>query len=69
MAASAQQMVTLIRTALAANPIGVVTVTVDGQTVEYDRRQALDELKFWQTEAAKESGRRPRSMSINLSGF
>lgn len=66
MAVTAQQMVDLIAAALAANPIGVVTVNVDGQTVEYDRAQALKELAFWEQRAARERGGRPRVRSINL---
>jgi hypothetical protein len=66
---TAAQMVTLIMTALSDNPVGVVSVLVDGQTVQYSRSQALDELKFWQREAAKEAGTRPRVARIRLDRF
>jgi hypothetical protein len=66
---SAAQMVVLLRNALATNPVGVVNVTVDGQTVQYSRSQAIDELKFWQREAGKEGNTRPRTSRIRLDGF
>ncbi len=69
MAVSAKQMVDAIKAALLAAPAGVVEVVVDGQTVRYDRGQAIEELRFWQREQAKEGGRRPRAANINLGGF
>jgi hypothetical protein len=69
MAASARQMVNLILTALQTQPAGVVMVTVDGQTVQYNRTQALEELRFWEQRAAKETGTRPRAASIKFSGL
>jgi hypothetical protein len=63
------QMVTLLKAALAASPIGVVSVTVDGETIQYSRKQALDELHFWEARAAVTAGTRPRSKRIDLSGF
>lgn len=70
MAVAASEMVSLILTALQANPVGVLSITVDGQTVQYSRTQALEELKFWEKRALRESGLRPRVASIDLSkGF
>ena len=66
---NASQMVALIKAALAAAPVGPVTIVVDGQTITYDRMKAIEELKFWQREAAKEAGSRPRASSIYLGGF
>jgi hypothetical protein len=66
---SASQMVELIQVALRDNPIGLVTVTVDGQTTTWSRTQALAELKYWQQQLATEQGRRPRASRINLSNF
>lgn len=63
---TAQQMVDLITAALAANPVGVVSVSVDGQSVSYSRSAALDELKFWERRAAKEAGTRARAARIVL---
>lgn len=63
---SAASMVAMIKEALYLNPGGVVTVTVDGQTVTYSRETAIAELKFWQQQAASESSTRPRVASVNL---
>lgn len=65
-AITAAQMVTAIKAALLASPAAVLTIVVDGQTVTYARAQAIAELKFWQTEAAKEAGTRRRIATINL---
>lgn len=69
MAVTAAEMVEKIRAALLAHPVGVVSVTVDGQTVQYSRKEALDELKHWTREAATTAATRPRVASINLRGF
>lgn len=61
-------MVALLKAALADNPVGVVNISVDGQTVQYSRSQALDELAYWERRVARSSGSRPRAASINLSG-
>jgi len=66
-ATTAATMVAAIETALAANPIGTVRVTIDGQTVEWDRKQALNELKFWEARVAREAFTRPRAAGLNLS--
>lgn len=68
MAVTAAEMVEKIRDAIATHPIGIVSVVVDGQTVTYSRSQALEELRFWQREAATEAGTRRRVRSINLGG-
>lgn len=65
---TAAQMVAKLRAALHAHPVGIVRVNVDGQDVTYSRRDALEELKFWQREAAQEAGTRPRVKTINLGG-
>jgi hypothetical protein len=65
---TAQQMVTAISAALAANPLGVVSISMDGQTVTYSRKQALEELAFWEKRVARQSGARPRAAVIDLSG-
>ena len=62
----AEEMVTVLETALAANPL-VDQVTVDGQTVKYNRAQAMRELEFWRKKVAKEGGK-SRFRSINISG-
>ena len=63
----ASDMVTKIETALAANPIGTVRVTIDGNTVEWGREQALKEFNFWEARVAREAFTRPRAAGINLS--
>jgi len=45
-----------------------VSVTIDGQTVRWDRAQALRELGYFRARAARESGRRPVSGQIDLGG-
>ncbi len=63
-----QTMVDLLTAALVANPIGVLSISVDGQTVQYTRAAALKELAFWEKRLARENGTRPRAATINLSG-
>jgi len=62
----AKDMVDQLETALSTGA-GVVQVTVDGQTVRWDRKQALDELDYWRRRATREGGRRPRVQTMNLS--
>lgn len=62
------EMVTKIKQALRDHPAGLVSVTSDGQTVQYTREQALAELTFWERRVSHESGRRPVFARINLSG-
>jgi hypothetical protein len=67
---SAKEMVDTILTAMQANPVGIVSITIDGQTVQYSSTQAQDTLKFWEKRALRENGGRPRSMQVDLSkGF
>jgi len=68
MAATAAEMVDLLKTALETNA-GVVTVNVNGLNVTYNRDQALRELTFWERRAGREAGTRPVTAGINLSGF
>jgi len=44
----------------------IVSIAVDGTTVRYDRRQALEELKYWRNRLASLNGKRPRVGQINL---
>ena len=62
------EMVETLETAL-QNNAGVVSVTVDGTTVRYDRAQAMKELDYWRRRAARQQGRRPRVSSISLRSF
>lgn len=63
---TAETMVGLIEAAMAANPL-VATVTVDGQTVSYNRQQAMAELLYWRKRVAKEAGKSP-FRGINMGG-
>ena len=47
--ATPSQMIAAIEAALLTTPIGVVTIRfADGRSVQYDRKQALAELAYWQ---------------------
>jgi len=48
---------------------GIGSVTVDGQTIRYDRAQLLEEHKYNLRTEARKSGKRPYSKGIDLSGF
>lgn len=65
MSVNPQTMIDAIKCQLATNA-GVVSITVDGQTIRYDRRQALEELKYWETKEKLENKTRIRSGSIRL---
>lgn len=65
---TAAEMVTLIKQALRDNPIGIVTIMIDGKSTQWNRAQALEELTYWKRIAAAEAGTRPRIMSIRLDG-
>lgn len=67
MATTAQKMVEALECALQKN-VGVVEVQVDGQRIKYDRRAAMDELKYWQQQQAKSNGTRPIHGQIKLGG-
>lgn len=64
--ATAAQMVQVIEQALLENPAGVLSVNVDGQTVQWNRSQAIKELEYWKRQANQSAGRRPRVATINL---
>lgn len=68
MAINAQKMIDAIECALATNA-GVVSVTVDGQTIRYDRRQAIEELKYWESKNNIEKKTRIRSGQIRLNNI
>ena len=64
------EMVELIEAALAENPL-VASVTVDGQTVQYNRAQAMEELAYWRRRAADAAttlGRRPMFRGFQIGG-
>lgn len=63
---TAREMVALLEEALASNS-GVKSITVDGQSITFDRAQALQELDYWRRQALRAAGKRPITRSINLS--
>jgi hypothetical protein len=66
---TAAQMVALVKAAMAANPLGVSEITIDGQTARYDWKGTQELLRDWERRAAQEAGTRPRAASIKLDGF
>jgi hypothetical protein len=55
--ASPQDMIDAIEAALLAYPAGVVTIRyADGRSIQYDRKQAIDELAYWQRQVAAQAG-------------
>jgi uncharacterized protein YdaL len=65
-AATAKQMVEMLKLALQTNPAGVLSISVDGQVATYSRSQAIEELEFWERRAAREGGRRRPCRTIRL---
>ncbi len=61
-------MVATLKAALATDA-AIVSVKIDGTEVRYDRQQALRELSFWETRAARENGTRPVASQIRLDSF
>lgn len=55
--ATPAEMVTLLETALAEQPAGVVTIRfADGRSLQYDRTQLLRELGYWQQQVRAQAG-------------
>jgi hypothetical protein len=69
MAITAKQMVTALKEALAQN-IGVRSVVVDGQTIQFDSRSEMrEELEFWERKVKAEAGTRKLFRGVDLSGL
>jgi hypothetical protein len=62
----ASKMVSALEKALISNAM-IVSVQIDGISTRFDRRQALDELKYWKRLKASEDGTRPRLSRIKMS--
>lgn len=62
----AQTMVDQIEQFLASN-IGIAAINVDGQLVKFNREQAMQELSYWKTVAAKEQHKRSLFRGFNIS--
>jgi hypothetical protein len=61
-----REMISLLQNALASN-IGVKQIDVDGQKIVFnDRAAMIAELKFWQVEQAKFTGKRKPFRGINM---
>lgn len=58
-------MIQVLEEFLASNA-GIKQVNVDGTLVTFDRAQAINELNYWQREAAKKSGKRKTFRGVNL---
>jgi hypothetical protein len=69
--ATAAETAAAIRAALSdlAPSAAVVSVSIDGITTSYSQGEARRALDYWERRAARESGARPISASIKLSGF
>jgi hypothetical protein len=52
---TAAEMVDLLSEVLATG-MSVSSVTIDGRIMQYDRKQALQELKYWRRRAYLEAG-------------
>lgn len=63
--ATAKQMVDILEKALQSN-VAIDSVTVDGQTVRFNREQALSELEYWRSQAAKETGKRRLFRGVDI---
>jgi len=61
-----EEMADAIRAALATTPAGLVSVTVDGTTTQWDRLKALQELEKWERRASRTAGR-PIIRGLNIS--
>ncbi len=66
MSTFAEQQVSRLESLLAANT-GVESVMVGNRSVKYG--DLLKQYDYWKSIVARESGSRPRSAQINLSGF
>lgn len=47
--------------------VGVQSITVDGQTVEYD--DLIRQYNYWKTRQARENGTRPMVSQFYLGGY
>jgi hypothetical protein len=65
MTTTAETMVLALEEFLSSN-VGVDSVTVDGQSVKYNRSQAMTELKYWRSVVAKEGGKKKIVQQLNL---
>lgn len=68
--ATAAERLAIIDQALSDQPAGVVQVTIDNQTVRWDRKQLLQERQYWERKAQQESaGNSATFQTITLRNF
>lgn len=64
-----QDMIDAIEAALLANPAGVVSIRyADGRSVNFDRKQALAELGYWQNQKAMQAASGLTMSRLSLKG-
>ena len=61
----AKQMADSLESQIASG-VGIVSVSVDGTSVDFDRSQAMKELQFWRKEVTRYSRTRSRMSNFNL---
>jgi hypothetical protein len=61
----AKSMVDSLETQIASGA-GIVSVSVDGTSVDFDRSQAMKELQYWRKEVTRYSRTRSRMSNFNL---
>ena len=63
--ARAQEMVELLEAQLASG-VGIVSMSVDGTSININREQAMKELEWWEKQVTRYSRARGRTSSIRL---
>lgn len=69
MATHAETMVAALKTALEANPMGVVSVTIDGVATAFNHTEALNLLRRYERQVGRQRGTRPTVTRFDLSRF
>lgn len=62
-------MIAALTTALAEQPAGIVSISyADGRSMNYDRKQAIAELSYWQQQARAQAGSGLQMQRLSLRG-
>lgn len=62
-------MIAALTTALAEQPAGIVSIRyADGRSMNYDRKQAIAELSYWQQQARAQAGSGLQMQRLSLRG-
>lgn len=65
--ATPTEMVAIIEAAIAENPVGVVSLNVDGTTVSWDSDKAHKMLDYWRLRKAQQLGtKKPKVGRLDL---